>query len=271
MLIWCTSGLGPRYRSCLACTPTRDVPAIAHPAPSLQFADDIAVHCHRKSVLATSACLSGAVTNVADWLKHRHLLLNDKKSQVLSIVPQRNAGQHVAVRCNQTELPLSPTARYLGVTLDAAVKWDPHVDAMAKKVVQKIGALWRSRRCLSLSSRIQYVRSVIMPDLLYGSNAFSSSLKVSQLDRLQVKKISCRTERRERYTVCRLTPRLSLCSNGCPCTEFGSATPRSGSSWCGAVFCFSLRETTNLGNRIRHDRGGCRRNCGGETGASPPT
>ena len=50
----------------------------------------------------------------------------------------------------------------------------------------KIGALWRSRRCLSLSSRIQYVRSVIMPDLLYGSNAFSSSLKVSQLDRLQV-------------------------------------------------------------------------------------
>ena len=95
-------------------------------------------------------------------------------------------GQHVAVRCNQTELPLSPTARYLGVTLDAAVKWDPHVDAMAKKVVQKIGALWRFRRCLSLSSRIQYVRSVIMPDLLYGSNAFSSSLKVSQFDRLQV-------------------------------------------------------------------------------------
>ena len=71
------------------------------------------------------------------------------------------------------------------MTLDAAVKWDPHVDAMAKKVVQKIGALWRSRRCLSLSSRIQYVRSVIMPDLLYGSKAFSSSLKVSQLDRLQ--------------------------------------------------------------------------------------
>ena len=57
---------------------------------------------------------------------------------------------------------------------------------MAKKVVQKIGALWRSRRCPSLSSRIQYVRSVIMPDLLYGSNAFSSSLKVSQLDLLQV-------------------------------------------------------------------------------------
>ena len=70
------------------------------------------------------------------------------------------------------------------MTLDAAVKWDPHVDAIAKKVVQKIGGLWRSRRCLCLSSRIQqwqHVRSVIMPDL-----AFSSSLKVSQLDRLQV-------------------------------------------------------------------------------------
>ena len=36
-------------------------------------------------------------------------------------------------------------------------------------------------------------------------------------------------------------------------------------------FFFFLRETTNLENRILHGRGGCRRNCGGETGASPPT
>ena len=52
--------------------------------------------------------------------------------------------------------------------------------------MQKIGALWRSRRCLCLGSRIQYVRSAIMPDLLHGSNAFSSSVKASQLDRLPV-------------------------------------------------------------------------------------
>ena len=60
-----------------------------------------------------------------------------------------------------------------------------------------------------------------------------------QLDRPGVSALALQPgiekERRERYTVSRLTPRLSLCSNGCPCTEFGSATPRSGSSWCGAV------------------------------------
>ena len=39
----------------------------------------------------------------------------------------------------------------------------------------------------------------------------------------------------------------------------------------GAFLFYFFRETTNLENRILHDRGGCRRNCGGETGASPPT
>ena len=36
-------------------------------------------------------------------------------------------------------------------------------------------------------------------------------------------------------------------------------------------FFFFIRETTSLENRILHDRGGCSRSCGGETGASPPT
>ena len=40
---------------------------------------------------------------------------------------------------------------------------------------------------------------------------------------------------------------------------------------CVCVRACVLRETTNLENRILHDRGGCRRNYGGETGASPPT
>ena len=49
-----------------------------------------------------------------------------------------------------------------------------------------MGALWRARRCLTRKSREQYVKSVVMPDLLYGSVAFSGCLRQDQRSRLQV-------------------------------------------------------------------------------------
>ena len=43
-------------------------------------------------------------------------------------------------------------------------------------------------------------------------------------------------------------------------------------AWDMSVFVVVfLRETTNLENRILHDRGSCTRNWGSETGASPST
>ena len=42
------------------------------------------------------------------------------------------------------------------------------------------------RRCLNHQSCMTYFRSLIMSDLLYASNAYSSSLQRRYLDRLQV-------------------------------------------------------------------------------------
>ena len=99
----CTSGvpqgsvLGPILFSIY----TRAVTAVAHPTPSMQFADDIALYQSGSNTATISLGLSSSVTALADWLENRSLILNERKSQVLSICG-RDAQTSIAVNCHQT-------------------------------------------------------------------------------------------------------------------------------------------------------------------------
>ena len=127
------------------------------------------------------------MTCIADWLKQRGLILNAPKSQAL-VVPagKLEAQPELDVWCHSTKLPPVSSARYLGVHIDSAMAWNTQMDRCVARLNKKVGVLWRMRRCFSMQSRIQYLKSVIMPDFSYGSNAFSASLAGKHLDRLQV-------------------------------------------------------------------------------------
>ena len=165
---------------------TREIPNVAGHALSLQFADDIGLTCSKPTKSEVSAILSASASAIANWLNDRGLILNASKSQVISIsgnLPEKHTP--LSVNCNGTLLPLVESARYLGVTFDSNMSWDDHVTRCANRVSRKIGVLWRMRRCLSTQGRITYFQSIIMPDLLYGSNAFSTSLAARHCHRLQ--------------------------------------------------------------------------------------
>ena len=166
---------------------TREIPYVAGQALSLQFADDIGLTCSKPTKFEVSAILSASASAIANWLNDHGLILNASKSQVISIsgnLPEKHTP--LSVNCNGTLLPLVESARYLGVTFDSNMSWDDHVTRCANSVSRKIGVLWRMRRCLSTQGRITYLQSIIMPDLLYGSNAFSISLAARHCHRLQV-------------------------------------------------------------------------------------
>ena len=68
------------------------------------------------------------------------------------------------------------------------LSWTHHVDRCTARLVQRNGALWRLRRCLTHQSRVLYFKAIIMSDLMYESNAFSPLLTANQLDRQPVMK-----------------------------------------------------------------------------------
>ena len=90
--------------------------------------------------------------------------------------------------CGRSGIPVPSftSARYLGIILDVRMSWQPQVDASITKANKKIGTLWRTRKSLTLASRVLFFKAAIMPDLLYGSVAFSPGLTQAQTDRLQV-------------------------------------------------------------------------------------
>ena len=70
---------------------------------------------------------------------------------------------------------------YLIVSFHGTLK---STELSCSKTTRKIGALWRSRRSLSRSARRLFVQAVVIPDIVYGSNAFFPALLGRQLDRL---------------------------------------------------------------------------------------
>ena len=118
-----------------------------------------------------SAILSASASAIAIWLNDRGLILNASKSQVISTsrnLPEKHSP--LLVNFNGTLLPLVKSSRYPRVIFDSNMSWDDHVTRCANRVSQNIGVLWRMPRCLSTQGRINYFRSIIMPDLLYGQD-----------------------------------------------------------------------------------------------------
>ena len=129
-----------------------DIPSESAPASSLQFADDIALTCARRTAQEVSDALSLAVTFLSSWLDARGLVLNAKKSNVLVFTSSSGKQPDVVVRCRNDVLPHTTSAKYLGVLIDERMAWQPQVDRCISRTARKIRSLWRARRCLTLAS-----------------------------------------------------------------------------------------------------------------------
>ena len=151
---------------------------------NLEYADDIMLEATHSSQATLCQSLSTAVTALAQWLEDRGLLVNDRKTQVMIIQPRGNSASPPPVLRGDKPIPTVHSVRYLGVIVDDGLSWKPHVDSVTKEVWKAIGALWRSRRLLTIQSKLMFYFSLIQSKLLYGSNAYFPSITVGVLDRL---------------------------------------------------------------------------------------
>ena len=103
----------------------------------------------------------------------------------MTFLPHRQVDNPlVTVQCRGVAVPTASTTTHLGVVLDSKLSWDAQVERIVSKTTRKIGALWRARRSLSRSARRLFVQAVVIPDIVYGSNASFPALLGRQLYRL---------------------------------------------------------------------------------------
>ncbi|KAH7115559.1 hypothetical protein EDB81DRAFT_611680, partial [Dactylonectria macrodidyma] len=76
------------------------------------------------------------------------------------------------------EIPAKPTCKYLGLIMDSALQWKPHVDEIRRKATKTISALsslGSSTWGFTLQDMRKIYRGVVVPQIIYACSAWSNS------------------------------------------------------------------------------------------------
>jgi hypothetical protein len=88
------------------------------------FADDTAVMATGETVDISTRKLQSAVNKIAIWTRKWRMKLNESKSVHIDFT---NKIKQQQIFINGTKVPYANTAKYLGMTLDAKLRWKEHI------------------------------------------------------------------------------------------------------------------------------------------------
>jgi hypothetical protein len=89
------------------------------------LADDTAVMAIAETVESLTRKLQSAGNKVAIWTRKWRIKLNKSKSVHIDFTNNKIRQQRIFI--NGTKVPYANTAKYLGMTLDAKLRWKEHI------------------------------------------------------------------------------------------------------------------------------------------------
>jgi hypothetical protein len=117
------------------------------------FADDTAVMAIEETVDIPTRKLQSAVNKVAIWTRKWRIKLNESKLVYIDFTNNKIKQQPIFI--NGTNVPYANTAKYLGMALDAKLRWKEHI----KKIV--MSSTSSSGKCISCLDAILSYQSTI--------------------------------------------------------------------------------------------------------------
>lgn len=147
---------------------TRDIPQTEDTIVAT-FADDTAILAVGKTINESTIKLQNALDNVNEWTKTWRLALNEMKSVHVDFTYKKI--NRLPLFINNTRVPFANEAKYLGMTLDAKLKWKPHVKKKCDELNNKLREMyWLLGRnsTLNIENKLLVYRQVLKPVWTYG-------------------------------------------------------------------------------------------------------
>ena len=149
------------------------------------FADDTAILSTAHSPNLASSKLQDSLNSISEWLKTWRIKANEAKSVHVTFTLRKK--DCPAVTLNNTEIPKSNTAKYLGIHLDKNLNWKTHIFTKRKHLglqIRKYYWLINKKSPLSLKHKLLLYTSTIKPIWTYGiqlwGTAANSNLEILQ-------------------------------------------------------------------------------------------
>jgi hypothetical protein len=163
---------------------TSDVPQTAN-TKTATFADDTAVMAVVENIKEATDKLQQAINAVSSWAKLWRIILNEIKAVHVNFTNRKVDYMQVTINSNQ--IPPSNMAKYLGMTLDAKLRWKEHV----KKKIEELNIKYREVKWLlgrtsqlSIQNKILVYSQVMKPVWTYGIQLWGCASK-SNIQRIQ--------------------------------------------------------------------------------------
>ena len=150
------------------------------------FADDTAFLAIGRNEHESTSRVASSVSLFSDWTKKWRIKLNEAKSSHVNFTNRRI--NYIPVRINDKIIPHCNEAKYLGITLDAKLRWKAHVKKKCEEIALKLRSLYwliGRRSSLPTECKLMIYRQVLKPIWTYGCQlwgcaAASHRLKIQQ-------------------------------------------------------------------------------------------
>jgi predicted GIY-YIG superfamily endonuclease len=117
---------------------TSDLPKLENSIVAT-FADDTAILAVGSDNEESTGKLQTAINRIQKWTKKWHIKLNESKSVHINFT--NRLFERIPVTINKQKVPFVNTAKYLGMTLDAKLRWKAHV----KKKREELGLRFKKK------------------------------------------------------------------------------------------------------------------------------
>lgn len=158
---------------------TRDIP-VNENSVMATFADDTAILAVDKGVETATMKLQHAVNRVRDWTQRWRIKLNETKSIQVNFTYKKIVTLPIYI--NNQIVPHANVAKYLGMNLDAKLKWKEHIKKKKEELNLKYRKLyWLLGRNseLSVENKIKIYKQVLRPVWTYGIQIWGCAMKTN--------------------------------------------------------------------------------------------
>ena len=146
-----------------------DLPNVSVMLKSILFADDTTISFSHKNYSSLISVINSELEKIVSWTNSNKLVINTNKTMCILTSNRKFSCNVDSPYLNNQNLDFQDSVKFLGVTVDKKLKFNPHIISVCRKVSRSIGIMYKLKPYVPLCVLKNIYYSLIYPYLIYGN------------------------------------------------------------------------------------------------------